>query len=403
MADVPSQAQWADALGELLRRTQLAQPDQLPERINAALRVLGFDVTIYLVDHEQKLLHPLPERGKPTPDPLPVDASLPGRVFRLVQTARSGGTDGPHRLWVPMVDGSERLGAVEILLHDIEPTDEVTEHCQTLAALLGHLVASKFPYGDLLHQVRRNRAMSPGGELLNNLLPPRTFSCERLVLSGIVEPCYDMGGDAFDYAVDGPLARMMVLDAMGRGLQAGVTCAVALAAIRAARRDGHGLYDMARAADAALREQFDDLRFVTGVLAELHMDTGQLRYINAGHPPILLLRHGRAVRTLTHGRRMPLGIEDYAIEVAEEMLEPGDRLLLHTDGVIEARDAEGQPFGLGQLIELAERSAAARLPAPETLRRMTHRLVEYQRGSPSDDATLLLAEWSAEATERTQP
>lgn len=104
---------------------------------------------------------------------------------------------------------------------------------------------------------------------------------------------------------------------MGRGLKAGLTCAVALAALRAVRRDGHGLYDMARAVDAALLEQFHDMRFVTGVLAELNLDTGHLRYINAGHPPPLLLRHGRAVRALTGGRRMPMGIDDCTIEVAE--------------------------------------------------------------------------------------
>jgi serine phosphatase RsbU (regulator of sigma subunit) len=235
------------------------------------------------------------------------------------------------------------------------------------------------------------------------MLPPLTFSCRRLVVSGVLEPCYDMGGDAFDYAVDGPVARLAVLDAMGHGLKAGLTCAVALAALRAARRDRYGLYDMARAADTALQEQFSDLRFVTGVLAELHLDSGQLRYLNAGHPRPLLLRRGRAVRALTGGRRLPMGLPDYRIEIGREMLEPGDRLLLHTDGVTEGRAPDGTPFGTGRLVRLAERGEADGLPAPETLRRMAHRVVEYQRGRLFDDATLLLAEWSPEAAERTLP
>jgi sigma-B regulation protein RsbU (phosphoserine phosphatase) len=219
----------------------------------------------------------------------------------------------------------------------------------------------------------------------------------------VLEPCYDVGGDGFDYAVEAGSAWVMVLDGMGRGLAAGLTCATALAAVRAARRDDRGLYAAARAADEALIEQFPDLRFVTGVLAQLDMDTGGLRYINAGHPAPLLLRGGKAVRSLAGGRRMPLGIEDSAIEVGEETLEPGDRLLLYTDGVVDAYDHGGERFGVERLIDLTERCAAARLPGPETLRRLSHAVMDHQNGPPTDDATLLLVEWSHEASDRTQP
>jgi hypothetical protein len=403
MASDPTTRKWHDALVDVLGHTQLAQPDELPEKINTAVRGLGIAVTIYLVDHEQRMLHPLPERGKPTPPSVAADGSLPGRAFATVQSARSHAEGGPHRFWIPLVDGAERLGVVDVVLDDQEPADHLLARCENLVGLLGHLVATKTPYGDLLHQVRRNRPMTVGGELLNTMLPPLTFSCRRLVISGVLEPCYDMGGDAFDYAVDGGIARLVVLDAMGRGLKAGITCAVALAALRAARRDGRGLFDMARTADRALQEQFTDLRFVTGILAEMDLDNGQLLYLNAGHPPPLLLRRGRAVRALTGGRRLPMGLDDCAIEIGAEMLEPGDRLLLHTDGVTEGRAPDGTPFGTAQLVRLAERGEADRLPAPETLRRMAHRVAEYQHGELFDDATLLLAEWSPEAAERTQP
>ncbi len=160
---------------------------------------------------------------------------------------------------------------------------------------------------------------------------------------------------------------------------------------------------MARAADTTIDEHFGDQRFITGVLGELEMDTGLLRYINAGHPAPLLLRNGKAVSALTGGRRMPLGLDDSVVDVAEETLEPGDRLLLYTDGVIEARDSTGELFGTDRLVDLAERSAVAELPAPETLRRLAHSVMEHQGGIPTDDATILLVEWSEKAAERTQP
>jgi serine phosphatase RsbU (regulator of sigma subunit) len=160
---------------------------------------------------------------------------------------------------------------------------------------------------------------------------------------------------------------------------------------------------MARAADAALTEQFPQLRFVTAVLGELDIDSGLLRYINAGHPAPTLMRRGKALRTLTGGRRLPLGLDDSGIQVGEEFLEPGDRLLLHTDGVTEAYDRDGDPFGTQRLTRSAERFAADQLPAPETLRLLSHAVIDHRDDRLTDDATLMLIEWSHDAAERTQP
>jgi hypothetical protein len=395
---------WHSAVVELLKRVELAQPDELAAEINAVTGPRGVDVTIYLVDHEQRQLWPIPEPGKPTPAPLSVEGTLAGRAYTTVRPHPAGEHGTPYRLWVPLVDGAERLGVAEVVVHR-PPANPAAllEACKTLIGLVGHLVTVKMPYGDGLHQVRRTRPMTPGAELLIPMLPPLTFSCHRASVSAILEPCYDVGGDAFDYAFDGPKAHLMVLDAVGRGFTAGLTGAAALAAIRAKRRDEHGLYAMARAADEALTGQFTDLRFVTGVLADLDMDSGMLRYLNAGHPTPLLLRHGKAVRELTGGRRLPLGLDDGEINIGEEVLEPGDRLLLYTDGVTEAFDHSGDRFGVRRLVDLTERCAAAKLPGPETLRRLARSVSDHQAGPPRDDATLVLFEWSPQAAERTQP
>jgi sigma-B regulation protein RsbU (phosphoserine phosphatase) len=396
---------WDAATVDLLGRMHRAQPDELVPETNSAIARLGLRFVLYLIDHEQERLWALPDAGKDASPPILVDGTVAGRAFTAVRT-QAGSRDGerPYRLWVPMVDGSERLGVVEVVT-DRPPADPAAFRlrCETLVGLLGHLVTVKMPYGDGLRIARRTRPMSPAGELILEMLPPLTYSCHRLAISAVLEPCYDVGGDAYDYAVDGPMARVSVLDAMGRGLAAGLTSAAALAAMRAARRDLQGLDAMARAADAALIEQFPDLRFVTAVLAELDMETGLLRYINAGHPAPMLIRRGRVVKTLDGGRRMPLGLDDSAIDVGQEVLEPGDRLLIHTDGVTEAHNRDGERFGVRRLADLTERCMADRLPAPETLRRLAHTVLAHQGGRPSDDATLLLLEWSPEAAERTRP
>jgi sigma-B regulation protein RsbU (phosphoserine phosphatase) len=91
------------------------------------------------------------------------------------------------------------------------------------------------------------------------------------------------------------------------------------------------------------------------------------------------------------------------VQVAEERLEPGDRLVLYTDGVTEARAVGGERFGLDRLVDLVERHAGAGLPAPETLRRLAHAVIGHQAGPPADDATLMLVEWSTAASKRTVP
>ena len=304
-----------------------------------------------------------------------------------------------------MVDGTDRIGVMEfvgVVGADAEDPDFL-RRCELLAGLVGHLIATTSERGDHLDRVRRSQPMSTAAELLWRLLPPLTASCDRAVVTAILQPCYDVGGDGFDYTLDGAVAHLVILDAVGRGLKACLGCAVALAAIRADRRAGRGLYDQARAADAALAEQFADVRFATAVLAELDLDTGRLRYINAGHPAPLLLRRGKTVRELPGGRRMPLGVDDPAVQVGEETLEPEDRLLFYTDGVTEARTADGARFGVDRLVSLVERHAGSGLPAPETLRRLAHAVVDHQVDPPADDATLLLVQWSAAAARKTVP
>jgi serine phosphatase RsbU (regulator of sigma subunit) len=274
------------------------------------------------------------------------------------------------------------------------------------AGLIAEIVVAKDAYGDLFARVRRRQPMSLAGEIAWNLLPPLTFGTDRLVISCVLAPAYDVGGDSFDYAVDATTARFAVFDAMGHGLDAGLLATVAIGAYRNARREGADLAGVVAAVDAALAHAFATGMFVTAVFAELDLASGRLSWHIAGHPAPLLLRGGRVVKTMDVAPGLPLGLIGTLggmITVAHESLEPGDRLLIYTDGVIEARSADGEFFGVRRLADLVVRQDAAGQPAPETMRRLMHAILAHQSGRLRDDATTMLVEWQGGAAERIAP
>ncbi|MGY1733454.1 PP2C family protein-serine/threonine phosphatase [Geodermatophilus sp. SYSU D01045] len=383
------------ALLQLLEAARTAPPDRLPQLAAQAGRVLGVDVAVHVVDHEQRRLVQLSGGGRPVGEPIAVDGTLAGRVFQHGQPLPSE-AGGVPRLWVPLLDGADRVGVLEVRVEAARDLEDpgLREQCWWLASMVAHLATSMGVYGDVLERSRRGRPRTPSAELVWQQLPPLTAATDAFVLAGLLEPSDDVGGDAFDYALAEDEVWMTVLDAMGHGLGAGLMSAATLATARSVRRDGRGLHDQVRAVDEVVATTFTGSAFVTGVLAQLDVTTGRLRYVRAGHPPPLLLRRGRVVKELTAGGRVPFGLGTAAFEVAEEVLEPGDWLVLYTDGVTEARDAAGRWFGEQRLVEFLTRAAAAGQPPPETVRRLVRAVLDHQGGVLQDDASILIASWA---------
>jgi len=194
----------------------------------------------------------------------------------------------------------------------------------------------------------------------------------------------------------GDTLHLAVFDGMGHGLQATLLASVALAAYRNARRSGQPLLETAAVVDHVLGEHFGDDSFVTGVLARLDLATGTLTLLSAAHPAPLLVRNGRPVGEVDVEPGLPLGFGSRADQVVAASLEPGDCLLLFSDGVVEARSTDGEFFGLDRLLDLVTRQESARQPAPETLRRLINAVLEHQQNMLQDDATVLLLEWAGD-------
>src|SRR5207248_280513 len=130
--------------------------------------------------------------------------------------------------------------------------------------------------GDGIERTRRSDRLTLAAELRWSTLPPLTFSSDRVQISGILQPAYDIAGDTFDYAVNDDGACLAVLDAMGHGLEASRMATLAIGAYRQGRRQQRDLGELLSDIDEVMSEQFGDSRYVTGQLAQLDIGTGQL-------------------------------------------------------------------------------------------------------------------------------
>jgi serine phosphatase RsbU (regulator of sigma subunit) len=378
-------------LEQLITEAQTALPVELPALANQCASALGLGTAlIYLADLQQRLLIPLDEAL----EPLPVEGSSAGWAYRTVSPRVVEADDGLI-VWVPLVDGAERLGVLAVRTASLDGVR--MRRSRMLAHLFAMLITSKRAYSDWLAARTRTATMRLPAEMLRAFLPPRTIGSSRCVSTAVLEPAYDIAGDAFDHSVIKNELHTMILDAMGHDLTAGLTTSVAMAAARNARRGGDDLADVVGCVDKALAQWLPD-HFCTGVLCRLHAETGVLRWVNCGHPPPLLIRAERVLAgALDSPPQPPIGLTGPLApatrQVHETKLEPGDCVLLYTDGVVEARDANGAEFGLDRFTDFIIRSNAAGQRPAEVLRLLIHAILDYQRNQLRDDATILLFEW----------
>ena len=402
-------------IAEMLRRSHLLPPGELSSALTQAAVPLGVSAArIYLADLQQQQLAPL---GGDTEglDALPIDSTLAGRAYRTVTIqsvpVRGAGGGESYQVWIPLVDGTARLGVLSLTAADV--SEAMLGHYRTLASLAGIIIAAKAGYSDTYAQTQRSREMALQAELVWAFLPPRTFATEQFAVSATLEPAYEVGGDAFDYSLLGDHLHVSIFDALGHDLAAGLLASVGIASCRSTRRAGGSLEAIAARADGAIAGFFGEGRFVTALLCDLDVATGLLSWIPCGHPPPLLIR-GRTVKELARPPRLPLGLTGVPARpgggpdagtvpppVCTERLEPGDRVLLYTDGVTDGEAADGTMFGSQRLADFIVRHSSALLPAPETMRRLNRAISEYQQGHLRDDATAVLIEWKPDQPGRT--
>lgn len=396
------------AVDALFAEASLAADHELPALARRHVASFGgLDITCYLADLQQLVLLPFfgsdASARTGAQQAIEIDATIAGRVFQQAMPIVAPVDDATSILWLPLVQGAQRLGVAAVTVAAAAPDDPNHQdrlvQLRGFVSILSELIITKSLSGDAIVRLRRTSEMGLAAEMQWALLPPLAFESEHVALAAMLEPAYHVAGDSVDYAVDAGRAQLAIYDAMGHGLQSVQLVALAIAAYRNARRAGRSLADTCLHVDDALVGAFDSSAYTTAIFAELDTTSGALSWVSAGHPEALLLRQGRMIKSLHAPPRPPLGISLLGHEelrtphVGSEQLQPGDCVLLYTDGVTEARSPEGDFFGELLLTDLVVRNLAAGLSTSETMRRVVRALLDHRQAKLSDDATLLLLRW----------
>jgi len=271
--------------------------------------------------------------------------------------------------------------------------DEVGEVARAMTFLVGRLHV-------YLEDLRRATAareaveseLRIAGEIQNSLLPPPLTPAgrARVDFAAFIRPAREAGGDLYDgfFLPDGRFLAL-VGDVSGKGVPAALFMALAATAVRTLAGRVADPGELLGQVNRLLCERNATLQFVTACALMLDPDSGRLAWANAGHPPPALWRAAAGVEWLDGPRSPPLGVfEETVFPTRHRTLEPDEAVMVFSDGVSEAMDAQGALLGLDAVaacLSAGEPGASADLVA-----RVVATVETHQAGAPqADDITLV--------------
>lgn len=376
-------------VGALLRA---GRPDRLVEILTDWLATHhdARRTEVLLADYTLSGLRPVVDTGAPDGGSL-CAATSPARCFGSQYPVVDRASAGGHRVLLPLTAWGERLGVLVVHFGAAAQPDRVAALAD-VAAEFATAVRAADRDTDRYRRTRRRERLTMAAELQWDLLPGRSLADDRFSLAGQLEPAYAVCGDHFDWALNGDQLTVTVLNGHGGGVAAALLTSLAVNAMRNARRSGAGLVEQAELASDAVFAEYGGARHVATLLMEIDLVTGQAEAVDAGSPRALLVR-GADVQPVSLEQQLPIGMfGDAGYEPQRFVLEPGDRLLVVSDGVHAAAPAGRAPYGEAALLSAVRRTRLQ--PAPEAVGTVMRGLHDYHADhDPDDDAVVVCLDW----------
>jgi sigma-B regulation protein RsbU (phosphoserine phosphatase) len=296
----------------------------------------------------------------------------------------------PRRIGVLYLDGQDRGTLL---------SQTTRAALETLAGEAALVIENARLYRQAIEKARLDQQMAIAADIQRALLPNPHYIGRGFELACTSMPCLTIGGDFFDYVdlPDGGFGFVLG-DISGKGLPAALLTAVVQGGFAIEASLGHSPAETLAALNGTLIRKAVEGRFATIFFGALSRD-GSLTYTNAGHnPPIVLGPSG--LRRLFSGGTIVGVFPDAKYEQETIVLDPGDLVVVFSDGVTEAFNAEGEEFGNDRLIECVRANAA--LPPVELLDQITLAVRRFMNDeAQSDDVTVVILRYTAAQCETT--
>lgn len=240
-----------------------------------------------------------------------------------------------------------------------------------------------------LHHDLEQRELEEARRIQRKLLPATVPEVDGWEVSASWQPASGVGGDCYDMLAFGRTRiGLSIADVVGKGIPAALLMSNLQASVRAFATDAAQPHELCQLVNRILCGHIAEGRFISFFYAVADADLGTLTYSNAGHFPPILVRADGSVDHLTAGGAVLGVLPDACYDAATVAIQPGDRVIMYTDGITEARNANGEEFGEERLLALAREHHTCSAPALQA--RLNAAVASFTGGHFQDDATLIV-------------
>lgn len=382
-------------VGALLQRVEAAPPIEAVEVVAAELgaMVRARTVALLITDFTGRAVVRLTSadrvsgarsHGVEQAETLSLEGTRYEQVLRT-QRADLEVIEGGARMIVPVTDRGDAIGLLEMELPELPSEAEIAD-IRSAGHALAYVVIAARRYTDVFEWGQRSAPFELAAEIQRRLLPA-SYTCEagQFTLAGWLEPASSVGGDTFDYTLERNRLQISITDAVGHQVEAALLATLLVGSLRNGRRRGLDLAAQAAYANDSLAENAPSGQFVTGQLLDIDLLSGSARVVNAGHTLPLRLRDG-VVEEVDLKVEAPFGVlPGKSYEVQPFPLEPGDRIVFLTDGMLERNAAS-----LDVAAALAD---SADLHPREVVHELGTAVLRATGNDLRDDATMVCLDW----------
>jgi len=294
-------------------------------------------------------------------------------------------------LTLPIRNTAGKIVAALQLLNKLQGsfTEDDTDFLLTLSGHMALSLENAQLHRDLLEKERLEREVALARGIQRSLLPETTPAVPGFDIAVLNEPCFEVGGDYYDFLSLGPHTLLVVIaDVEGKGISSAMVMSNLQATLRALVLHLHSLNDIAESVNRMILNDTRGEKYMTMFLGLIDTRRKAIHYINCGHVPPVIVRPGKEPLQLTEGG-MVIGLfENAQYDRGQVKFQTGDTLVLCTDGITEAMDTQNEEFGLERLV--ASVSRVAELKAKEIVLKVCDDVADFSRGGTHVDDKVML-------------